>query len=67
MKLYETKIKPGGLMRCCIETIDTLTDTLDDVDYPDGYVLDCKYEKSDNQTIILLDGYWQWNMPLVEV
>ena len=64
MKLHETRIRPGGLMRCCIETIDTLDNS---IDYPDCFVLDCKYEKPDNKTIILLDGYWQWNMPLVEV
>ncbi len=33
MKLSETRISPGGLLRCCIETINTLDPT---AEYSDG-------------------------------
>ena len=58
MKLNETKVSIGGLMRCCLDTIDTLDTT---VDYPDGHIIDCKHETKGNKNIILKDGIWQWN------
>ena len=58
MKLTETKVNIGGLMRCCLETIETLDQ---DVDYPDKYVIDCKYEDVGNKNIILENGVWRWN------
>ena len=58
MKLKETKVNIGGLMRCCLETIEHLDP---DYDFPDGFVLDCKYEEKGNKNIILVKGVWKWN------
>jgi hypothetical protein len=58
MKLNETKYNPGGLMRCCLDTIFTLDES---DDFADGTILDCKHEKSGNQNIILDGGTWRWN------
>lgn len=57
MKLSDTKIHIGGLMRCCINTVYTLDP---DGDYQDGEY-DCKYEEPGNAQILLKDGVWQWN------
>jgi hypothetical protein len=51
-------VKIGGLMRCCLETLEG--------HYPDGpaakaaegEVLPCKYCRS---SMIFSEGYWQWN------
>ena len=58
MKLTETKINMGGMLRCCIDTINTLDES---IDYQNKIIIDCKHEKPGNQSIILLDGIWQWN------
>lgn len=58
MFLKDTKINQGGLMRCCLATIDNLDQS---VDYPDHTVIDCKYEKMENKNIVLIDGVWRWN------
>ena len=58
MKLHETKIDTGGLFRCCIATLRELDP---EIDYPDGHILDCKYEKEGNANLILSEGYWKWN------
>ena len=57
MKLSHTAILVGGMLRCCIDTIDTLDK---DADYQD-MVIDCKHEKPGNQAIRLKDGVWMWN------
>ena len=59
MKLKDTTINTGGMLRCCVATIDELNK---DTDYPDGFVLDCHYEEYGNKSILLKDGVWQWNM-----
>jgi len=58
MKLSETKINFGGLLRCCIDTIDTLPS---DVEYDDGVIIDCKHETKNNRNIILREAVWQFN------
>jgi hypothetical protein len=52
----EWPIHPGGLMRCCIETIVNCTE-LKDV----GNTLDCKYEHK--PTMVLHADGWHWNAP----
>ena len=56
-KLSDTTISHGGLMRCCLVTIEELPDT----EYVDGTVIDCKHESAGNKNIILKNGVWQWN------
>ena len=58
MKLNETKISIGGLMRCCIATIEEQDP---DKEYKNGDIIDCKFEEGGNKNIILKDGIWQWN------
>lgn len=52
----ESKIRQGGLMRCCIETI-TIYQGSDE----EGKVIDCAYEKLGNQQLRYRDGAWEWN------
>lgn len=58
MKLKEIKINIGGLMRCCLTTIEELPG---DYDFEDGIVIDCKYEKKGNSNIKLENGVWKYN------
>ena len=58
MKLYETKIHMGGMLRCCVATIQ---DLYPEQEFENGLELDCKYEKTGNKSIILIDGVWKWN------
>lgn len=58
MKVDETRIEQGGLMRCCIQTIAELGPN---TDYPDGTIIDCKYEKAGNKSLMFLSGVWRWN------
>lgn len=47
-------------MRCCISTLDehmSVATTLP----KEGDILDCKYEKEGNQSMIFRDGAWEWN------
>lgn len=55
MKLKDTRIRIGGLMRCCLETIYQLPP---DTDYTEGIVVPCKHCSS---SVILEDGKWRWN------
>ena len=62
MKLKETKVNQGGLMRCCLSTISQyVEDHLEDD--AENLTLDCKHEKPGNQQIKLVDGLWSWNKP----
>jgi len=58
MKLDDTVIKTGGMLRCCITTVQELDP---EQEFENGLELDCKYEKAGNKSIILIDGAWQWN------
>jgi hypothetical protein len=54
MKMGETKISIGGLMRCCIGTLDE-SDL--DREVHSGDVVHCKWCKS---SMILEEGLWRW-------
>ena len=58
MKLCETKINIGGMLRCCIATIQELDP---EQEFENGLELDCKYEKSGNKSMVLDSGVWKWN------
>ena len=58
MKAKDITINQGGLMRCCIDTIQRLPL---DKDFEDGYILNCMYEGDDNRQMILDEGVWRWN------
>lgn len=56
----QTTMKEGGLMRCCVETIQTFCDEHADEESVDQ-TMDCEYEQSRNRQIRLKDGVWSWN------
>jgi hypothetical protein len=57
-KIGDTKVRQGGLMRCCIQTL--IEDMERDVQV--GDTIDCKYETScDEQMIVAEDGVIEWN------
>lgn len=65
-KYSDTTIAIGGLMRCCIKTIEDFVrehaDESWDTETEVADVLDCEYEAPDNQQIILdHEGVWRWN------
>lgn len=55
-------VKPGGLMRCCLETLNGL--------YPDGPAktaaegqrLQCKHARDGGHGwMVFREGFWQWD------
>ena len=46
-------LRIGGVMRCCIETLDTTPMTTED----EGTVLPCRWCKS---SLRVRDGAWEW-------
>lgn len=58
----EYRLAQGGLMRCCIESLDRQVRAM--TERPtDGMKLDCEFEKPGNENLIL-DGFtWRWNRP----
>jgi hypothetical protein len=53
--LRELPLRIGGVMRCCIETLDTAL-----VTEVEGEILSCKYCDS---SLRIRDGAWEWNQP----
>lgn len=53
----ERFIRIGGLMRCCVATVqESLEPTVP------GTVMDCKYEHPGNENLrVADDGIWEWN------
>ena len=52
-------VRQGGLMRCCLATINETYDVTEV-----GDMLDCKYENPGNKNLIVADdGVWEWNRP----
>jgi len=52
------KIKIGGLLRCCIETIDDLYAQGPGHRAAEGDVLPCKYC---SHSVTFRSGAWEWN------
>jgi len=54
------RLNPGGLFRCCTDTVEAL--------YPDGparlategQILQCKYSQSANHRMVFQAGVWRW-------
>ena len=57
MTEYRYKVNPGGLMRCCDQSIDEYM-----VEHPydpeEGTIINCKYCK---EPIIFKSGAWNWH------
>ncbi len=56
------KFRPGGLMRCCVET---LREAMWKADTPpkEGDTLTCKYCGSKDGNMIFHNDAWEWNSP----
>jgi len=54
----DMKINIGGMLRCCIDTVDNLDP---DREYCDGKVIDCIHEPKGNGAIVVKDGIFCWN------
>ena len=59
MKIHETTLNIGGLLRCCTRTLDDLYMKYPNKDYPDQTIVTCHYCKK--PTLILDGGVWRWN------
>ena len=59
MRMADTKVDIGGLMRCCLSTIDEYV-----IEHPDDeatdLIIDCRYEDPGNEQIMLVAGRWKW-------
>jgi hypothetical protein len=49
-------VRHGGLLRCCIETIEHY-----EGEVVEGKVLDCQHEPPGNASLRFHDGAWGWN------
>lgn len=58
----EYKVYHGGLMRCCLATLDEFM-AATEVEPKQGDVLPCKYHPED-QSMIFHNGAWRWNYPM---
>jgi len=56
------KIAIGGLFRCCIDTINDMSD--DELNsFSDGDVISCKHEAENNNRMIVEGNTIKWNKP----
>ena len=56
MRMTETRVAIGGLMRCCLGSLNRLAE--DDPEVSEGDILGCDYCKS---SMILEGGRWRWH------
>jgi hypothetical protein len=62
MKYRDTRIKSGGMMRCCIESL-SLAKKLED-ECLEGEIVTCRYGSSPaHSRWILRAGIWAWDRP----
>ena len=47
--------RPGGLLRCCVQTIE---ERPDEPEPSEGDVMECKWC---SDSVIFRDGAWEWN------
>lgn len=62
--IMDTVIAIGGLMRCCIATIDLLAAESPDMDVTEGQIATCRYADGDPaHNMIYKNGAWRWDHP----
>lgn len=61
--ILDTVIDIGGLMRCCLDSIDKLAAESPDMMVPEGQRLQCRHTEDPTHSIIYRDGAWRWNRP----
>jgi hypothetical protein len=60
--MSEYPLRPGGLMRCCLASLDEAM--RERAEPPqEGETMHCKYCKPDNGGMIFRDGAWEWSNP----
>lgn len=59
MKLKETKVNQGGLMRCCLLSLSEHVNENPDREVVGNEVIDCNY--CSNGSMIHEEGVWRWN------
>lgn len=65
MKLDDTFITTGNVLRCCAETLLDLADSDPSADYGDGATVVCKFSgRNISHKLILLHGTWRWLDPV---
>lgn len=59
-RLY--RVKTGGLMRCCLASLDEYMDSLaPNIEPLEGTTIGCRYHKDPNKAeMILQAGAWRW-------
>jgi hypothetical protein len=55
----KAKVRIGGLMRCCLDTLDSAMDAATEAP-KEGDMLVCKYHHRDGNQMIFHDGAWEW-------
>lgn len=58
MKVDETRLAIGGLMRCCTGTLSKWAQEHQDEELEDGTIVECEYC---SESMILDNGTWRWN------
>lgn len=62
MSTQAYRVKHGGLMRCCLASLDEYMAAVADTDLPkEGDTLSCTYEKPTTPQMRFRDGAWEWN------
>lgn len=56
------RVYQGGLMRCCLLTLQEFMATEAQQPPQEGDLLHCRYH-ADNGGMIFHDGAWRWNKP----
>lgn len=59
--MIKVQVRHGGLMRCCLATLDEAM-AARDVMPVEGETMPCKYH-AENGGMIFRDGAWEWNRP----
>lgn len=59
-KFSDTRVKVGGLMRCCDATIAEYVDEHKDEEALGAFTLDCKYEPAGNGQVFFDGSVWAW-------
>ena len=55
------RVKHGGLMRCCLASLDNAMCDPSKNPPKEGDIVACEYEKSNPTTMRFRDGAWEWN------
>jgi len=63
MKFKDTRINAGGMMRCCLKSLELAKKLPDEC--AEGEIVPCRYSADPSHTWVLRKGVWAWNRPAV--